>query len=291
MVAQDSAKHFADAREEAEALERLHSRYSQSRADRAEDYRREEQANRTFGILTLVIGGMLLVTPLFLKRHVWQLGWRMNETGIGIAIGGLLLSGVALVVWLSSRTLLHRQWEFYSRVGVLGVFAGTIVVVFGGIKAVAGRRSPKQPWHEGANFPSPVQKVLVFGYYDGPTNGVLQCADGQVYCFDLLAWEPDTQDVRVFGLSPMPRQTWQQLSALCRGHGFPWPEPLRQSIEDILRQAGPVEWVLATEKLEGEILRAKAIRPEELAQVTDWGAFLGLMQEVRDANPYLKPND
>lgn len=148
--------------------------------------------------------------------------------------------------------------------------------------------SPNQSWREGANYPSPVQKVLALGYYDGPTEGVLQCGDGQTYRFDCLAWEPQTQDLRLFRLSLLPSPGWERLIALCAAYESPrWPvwvvglhEELHQPIQDILRQAGPVEWVIATEDLLGEMLRVKAVRPEELARVIpDWGAFLGLTQE------------
>jgi hypothetical protein len=153
--------------------------------------------------------------------------------------------------------------------------------------------SPNLSWREGANYLSPVQKVLAFGHYDGPTDGVLQCGDGQTYRFDLLAWDKETQDVRVFALSPLPRPEWERLIALCTGReaprwpvwAFRWQEPLRQPIEDLLRRAGPVEWALATEDLLGEILRVKAVRPEERVQVTNWGAFLGLAQELPARNP------
>ncbi len=154
-------------------------------------------------------------------------------------------------------------------------------------------------WREGANYPSPVEKVLAFSFYDGPTDGVLRCVDGQVYRFDLLAWEEQTQDLRVFSLSPLAPAEWARLIALCSSHDFPrwpswgfrWQEQLRQPIQDILRQASPVEWVIATEDLQGEILRVKAIRPEELARVTNWSAFLGLTQELRDSGPYLNVNE
>lgn len=154
-------------------------------------------------------------------------------------------------------------------------------------------------WREGANYPSPVQKVLAFDYYDGPTYGVLQCGDGATYRFDLLAWDQETQDVRVFGLYPLPCPGWERLIALCSAHESPhwpvwvvgWHEALHQPIDnipidDIQRQAGLVEWVVATEDLLGEILRVKSIRPEELNQVTDWGAFLGLAQELPARGPY-----
>lgn len=159
--------------------------------------------------------------------------------------------------------------------------------------------SPNQSWYEGANYISPVQKILAFGYYDGPTEGVLQCGDGQTYRFDLLAWEPETQDLRVFCLSPLPSPAWEQLIALCAAQESPhwpvwvvgWHEELHQPVEEILRQAGPVEWVLATEDLQGEIQRVKAIRPEELAQVTNWSTFLGLPQKLCDSGPYLKVDE
>jgi hypothetical protein len=156
------------------------------------------------------------------------------------------------------------------------------------------QRSPNLSWHEGANYPSPVQKMLAFDYYDGPTYGVLQCSDGATYRFDLLAWDQETQDVRVFSLSSLPRSGWEQLIALCSTHESPrwpvwvvgWHEGLHQPIDDILRQVGPVEWVTATEDWKGVMLRVKAIRPEELNQVTDWGAFLGLAQKLPARSPY-----
>lgn len=149
-------------------------------------------------------------------------------------------------------------------------------------------------WHEGANYPSPVQQVLALGYYDGPTEGVLRCTNEQAYRFELLAWEPETQDVRVFCLSPLPTFAWEQLTALCAAHESPrWPvwvvgrhDEIHQTIKDILRQAGPAQWVLATEDLQGEVLQVKAIRPEESARITDWGAFLDLPQELRDGRPF-----
>jgi hypothetical protein len=149
-------------------------------------------------------------------------------------------------------------------------------------------------WREGANYLSPVQRILAFGYYDGPTDGVLLCGNAQVFRFDLLAWDEDTQDVRGFRLSPLAREAWEQLVALCCKYETPrwpvwvfWREELRQPIDAILRQAGDVEWVIATEDLLGEMLRVKAIRPEEMVRITDWGAFLELPQELREGRPFL----
>jgi hypothetical protein len=149
-------------------------------------------------------------------------------------------------------------------------------------------------WRDGANIPSPVHKVLAFDYYDGPTYGVLQCGDGSTYRFDLLAWDQETQDLRVFSLSPLPRPGWDQLIALCSAHEAPrwpvwvlsWHEEAHEPVDDIRGQAGPVEWVVATEAFpDGEMLRVKSIRPEELNQVTDWGRFLELAQELPARGP------
>jgi hypothetical protein len=40
-------------------------------------------------------------------------------------------------------------------------------------------------WREGANYLSPVQRILAFGYYDGPTDGVLLCGNAQ----DFRLWQ------------------------------------------------------------------------------------------------------
>ncbi len=156
--------------------------------------------------------------------------------------------------------------------------------------------TPCRSWREGADYPSPVEKVLALEHYDGPMEGVLQCAGGDVYRFDMLAWDEETQDVRIFGLSPLSRLAWDHLLALCAGHDSPrwpvwafrWQEQLRQAIEEVLRQAGPMQWVVATTDLLGEIGRVKALRPEERMQVTNWGAFLGLAPEWPVRAPHEK---
>src|SRR5262245_10767151 len=58
---------------------------------------------------------------------------------------------------------------------------------------------------EGNNYPSPVTRVLALGYYDGPTNGVLQCGDGGPVCkFNLIEGPFSTEDglwdMRVFAV-------------------------------------------------------------------------------------------
>ena len=71
-----------------------------------------------------------------------------------------------------------------------------------------------RPFPEGGAFPSPVLKILALGYYDGPTDGLLQCENGLVYRFEILAWDSEAQDVRVFSLAPMPPTAFDRLAEL-----------------------------------------------------------------------------
>ena len=48
-------------------------------------------------------------------------------------------------------------------------------------------QQPPGQLHEGRNYPSPVQKILALGYYDGPTEGVLLSAPDRVYQFLYVA--------------------------------------------------------------------------------------------------------
>jgi hypothetical protein len=146
--------------------------------------------------------------------------------------------------------------------------------------------------HEGAQYPSPFTKILALGYYDGPTDGVAQCDPaGPVYKFQLLAWDGETQDRRIFGLAPLPPTALEQLTrAYARSQTPHWPvwvpawqEGMAQQKDQILGQAGPVEWIIAALDLLGEILVARAVTAEEFARIEqspdpreNWFSFLGL---------------
>lgn len=50
---------------------------------------------------------------------------------------------------------------------------------------------------------SPFDRMLVTGYYDGPTDGFVECRQcARVYGFRKLAWDRD-QDVRIYALLPI----------------------------------------------------------------------------------------
>jgi hypothetical protein len=144
-------------------------------------------------------------------------------------------------------------------------------------------------FHEGMAYPSPVTRMLALGYYDGPTEGVLYCGtNGPAYAFQILAWEQEMQDLRVFALAPFPLSAWSRLIeaySLLETPRWPvwlpsWHEEMDQPTEVLLREAGPPQWVLATYDLLGEILVAKPVTPDVLAQVGDWRQFLGLSREL-----------
>jgi hypothetical protein len=152
--------------------------------------------------------------------------------------------------------------------------------------------------NEGSHYPSPFSKVLGLGYYDGPTNGLLECTPGgQVFKFDLLdnQGDPEGLDLRVFGLAQLPSTALTQLAeAYARFWSPRWPvwvpvwhfpsredqEAMERLTEQILGQAGPVQWVIAaTGDLLGEIIAAKRVTPDEVARITDWFSFLGIARQ------------
>jgi hypothetical protein len=154
-----------------------------------------------------------------------------------------------------------------------------------------------QSLHEGCNFHSPFTKILGLGYYDGPTNGVLQVGtSGQIYRFDLVdeLHNPEGLDLRLFVLAPLPSTALVRLEHAYAPYWTPqwplwvpiwhFPNPAdRQAVEkltdEVLQQAAPAEWVIATQDLLGEISTAKAVTPDQISQVIDWPAFLGLANQ------------
>jgi hypothetical protein len=98
--------------------------------------RRHERAGRTFGVLWVVVGAALLATPLLLKSSIWQLGWRVNGVGCGIAIGGFLLSGLGAFACFVNGLMLEGARAEFAYAGYLGVLAGAIIAIIGSIVAV-----------------------------------------------------------------------------------------------------------------------------------------------------------
>jgi hypothetical protein len=130
---------FGQARFDSELLEVMDSMPGQWGADLVNADHRHERTERTFAVLWLVVGGALLATPLFLKRRYWQLGWRMNGVGCGIAVGGFLLSGLGAFVCLVNGMLMEGAIQNVAYAGYLGVLAGAMIAVIASILAASGR--------------------------------------------------------------------------------------------------------------------------------------------------------
>jgi hypothetical protein len=101
--------------------------------------RRHERTAWAFGVLWLAVGGALLATPLFLRRRVWQLGWRLNGVGCGSAVGGVLLSGMGAFVCYANGLAMEGASKDLCFVGYLGVLAGAIIAIVGSVTAAAGK--------------------------------------------------------------------------------------------------------------------------------------------------------
>ncbi len=116
----------------------------------------------------------------------------------------------------------------------------------------------------GINDPSPVTRVLILGYYDGATDGVLQLGEGErSYRFAMLQGgeSAEESDGREFQLRPLPPESWDRLVAIIGEHippswpnwaplwRFPSPEiqcDVEAEVDAILDRAGGVEWEIAT---------------------------------------------
>lgn len=120
--------------------------------------------------------------------------------------------------------------------------------------------------HEGMNQPSPVSRVLALGFYDGPTEGILQLRDsGEVFRFQMLdsrTADGSEDEIRVFGLHPLPNGSLDRITSLLAPFQPPrWPvwcpvwqfpseaakATVDREIDSVLGQMGPLTWVVAAD--------------------------------------------
>ena len=114
--------------------------------------------------------------------------------------------------------------------------------------------------------PTGCRRLLIFGYYDGATDGVLETASGEVYRFDFVdeVRDPDGRDRRTFLLRPLPADALDRLAAVIAPYIPPaWPDWLpiwrfpddavRAEVESqmdaILDEAGPERWEVTADGL------------------------------------------
>lgn len=113
----------------------------------------------------------------------------------------------------------------------------------------------------GLNDPSPVSRVIAFGYYDGATDGVMELSGGLVYRFDWADESSEADLERRYTLRPLPVGSFERLAAVVGEHIEPhWPawvpvwkfptDEVRQDVERrvdaILDQAAEPTWQLTT---------------------------------------------
>jgi len=137
-----------------------------------------------------------------------------------------------------------------------------------------------------AHVPSPFARLIATGYYDGPTDGLVECATcSTIYSFRKLDWD-NQQDTRIFSLSPIPGHSIAEFADSKTGGVAPtWPvwvladretEGVASAVDEMRRAASPEEFIVATEDLLGTIA---AWRPVGLIGEVDWFAELGLDRE------------
>jgi hypothetical protein len=125
------------------------------------------------------------------------------------------------------------------------------------------------------DYPSPVVRVIGFGFSDGVTDGVLRTADGTAYRFELAGEEhnPDGLDDRTFLLRPLPPGAFEEVADLLAPAGGPdaavwvprWPvaPPDRQAeidrrLDALLASAGPPAWRVRCRSLTDTVSAAPA---------------------------------
>src|SRR5947207_710814 len=103
--------------------------------------------------------------------------------------------------------------------------------------------------------------MLVLGFYDGPTSGLLQCSTcSAIYAFDMLDWSEDHR-ARVFRLAALPSNALVEIEeALAPTEAPRWPvwipwfrqqppakvrEALTHKLQQLLRRAQPAELLVA----------------------------------------------
>jgi len=146
---------------------------------------------------------------------------------------------------------------------------------------------------------SPFARLLAFGYEDGPTEGVVQCAGcSMAYWFELLAidvdgvhdriaWERGAE-LRVFALSPLPAGTFKRIVDVLSAVEEPrWPawmptfgrtSPLVNSVVErwitpAITSAGLDRIAVVAPDLLSPIVAARPLVGE--AVDGDWFALLG----------------
>jgi hypothetical protein len=64
---------------------------------------------------------------------------------------------------------------------------------------------------------SPFDSTIVFGYFDGPLEGIAKCNKcGRVYYYRTVAWDTNTQDQRLYVFAQLPSSSFMQFETELR---------------------------------------------------------------------------
>jgi hypothetical protein len=120
--------------------------------------------------------------------------------------------------------------------------------------------------HDSRQLPSRISRVAAWDWRDGPTEGLLQFdCSGETYQFQLLEERPgenDEDDIRVFGLYPVPSDSLDRFVAAVSPYHEPrwpiwWPvwrfpsddilSQINSLVDSIKDSAEPLLWIIATD--------------------------------------------
>ena len=133
---------------------------------------------------------------------------------------------------------------------------------------------------ENRSIESPFARLIATSFYDGPTDGLVECGTcGLVYAFRMLDWD-DNQDQRIFSLA----STGTSFQSIEKTSSIPpkWPswilsidlpQSTRNTINDACAAASRIEFVIATHSL---LTAIDVWVPSGLPVVGDWFSELGL---------------
>lgn len=155
---------------------------------------------------------------------------------------------------------------------------------------------------EGA-MTSPFTKIIVLGYYDGATSGLVRCGNCQkAYRFELVAWdrnqenriyfladiEPHVFDSIVKTLQSIEKPTWPYWMPRWQFKSSSEEKDTRDVLERDLQKASAPSLVIATDHIDKQILMCREVTVEarnhlpKLSSLPDltswpyWQRYLGL---------------
>jgi hypothetical protein len=133
-----------------------------------------------------------------------------------------------------------------------------------------------------------LSRLIAFGYYDGPTEGVVELADNCGTFFFRLIWMDIELETRILRLTNAPANSVDRLTTMLSDLGYPhWPiwipiwkfvsEDRRLMIEskvDAMFSDGPTVAVVTCNDSLTECLAARPLDDDLASRIDDWASFM-----------------